>query len=256
MDKKETRNRYSLLWLSLATFLVISFKIFSDNKLRLLLGGLFLIIYGITESLKERNISYFLFTSSIGIIAIVVALLLPKHINLFLILFYFLIFTLVIVSLYHYIKIGDKFKPKENIKEWIFRIVYFIISLIFISLVLTLIREIIPFYISAEDIDLTRYILFVIILFTSLFSFYLFIDNIFRIWIGIKGSSEIFPKVFYRAYYSFFLSLSSLILVGGYFYINNESNEIFQKLMITIVAAFFTSLIITSSLKHLLEKRT
>jgi len=252
---KERKNIYRIALVIGAVVLFYLLYIFPSNKFKLIVIGSSLIILAIIELLGTKNkyilLSYFIS----GIIALLVALLSPEYIiNLFLLLFYLGFLIVIIFLLNIYVKVGDSFNNKEKTLQLIFRVLYFILSIILSYFVFKLIDSIIPHYFFAEKISWTYYILFVIILFTSLSSFYLLIDNIIRIIITIKGKSEIFAKINYSAYHSFFLSLALLIIVGGYYYINNQNNEIFTKLMIIIGLAFVTSLIISVNLKNLLGK--
>jgi len=253
MEKNRRDNLYSSLLIFGVVILFVLFYFFPNNNFKLIFGGSFLIILSIVELLRNKN-KFFAIPALPGIFALIVAFLLPKYVNLFLLLFYFGFFIILILLFGFYVKRGDRFLANQKVSELIFRSLYLILSLILTYVVFILIDSAINSYLSAELISKVDYALFIIILFTSLFSFYLFIDNVIRIFIAISGSSEIFPKIHYRAYYSFFLSLSFLIIVGGYYYINNQGNEVFQKLMIIMGLSFFTSLAITSSLRSLLSK--
>jgi hypothetical protein len=93
------------------------------------------------------------------------------------------------------------------------------------------------------------YIFLITVSFTSLFSFFLFFDNLIRLLINkikILG-------IEYSTYYSFCLSLCSVIIVGGFYYINNPNNEFLEKFLIIMGLAFFTSLAVSVGLKQLLE---
>ena len=254
MEKIEKDNLYSPLLIFGVIILFALFYFFPNNDFKLISGGSFLIALSIIELLRNKNKFLAIPALISGIFALIVAFLLPNYISFFLLLFYFGFFIIIIFLFGFYVKKGDRFQSNQKIAELFFRLLYLILAIMLISIIFILIDSALNSYLSAEIISKVDYALFIIILFTSLFSFYLFIDNIIRIVIAIMGSSEIFPKIYYRAYYSFFLSLSFLIIVGGYYYINNQGNEIFQKLMIIIGLAFFTSLIVTSSLRNLLNK--
>ena len=254
IEERKRGNIWSLLLILGVTVLFFLFYIFPDNKFKLISGGSFLVLIAIVELLRIRNVIVFFSFLIPGTTALLIAFLLPKYINLFLVLFYLILLAGIILLFYFYVKVGDRFNNEQRKLQLAFRSLYLIISIILTYSIYILINSTIPYYFSVEAISWTDYILFIIAIFASLFSFYLLIDNLIRIFITISGSSEIFPKVSYRAYYSFFLSLSILILVGGKYYINNPSNELFKKLMIIIGLAFFTSLVITSSLRDLLKK--
>jgi len=252
LAKKE--NIYNISLILGVAVLFYLFYLFPSNKFKLIVGGTSLIILAVVEALKFKSKTIFFSYLIPGTLSLIIAFLLPTYVNYFLILFYLALLVGILWLFKFYVKEGDKFNDKEKKLQIIFRTLYFILSIILSYIIFILINSIIPHYLYATTINWTEYILFIIILFTALFSFYLFIDNIIRIFVTLKGSSEIFPKVSYRAYHSFFLSLALLIIVGGYYYINNQNNEIFTKLMIIIGLAFVTSLVITVNLKNLLGK--
>ncbi len=234
-------------------FFITSF--FQNDSIKLIYGGLFLIIVAIIEGLRSQDKYLIIFLLSCGALSLIVGFSLPSYVNLFLIILYLIFLTFIILLFGGYITRGDKFTKKKKMQELIFRTFYFFLSIILTYSVYITIKAVMVSFLSLEAIPFIDYLLFIIYTLISLFSVFLFVDNLFRIKIAISQSDIIFPKVKYRAYYSFLISLSLIILTAGYYYINHPTNEFFQRLMIVIGLAFISSLYISNSLKELLSNK-
>ena len=132
----------------------------------------------------------------------------------FILLLLFLI--LLFCMLYYYKQIGDEIE--DNKKENTYRAAWFVMSFLLFILSIVLINKIIQQTRSIPS--WSDYGNPIIVSLISTFSFSLFYDNILRWWI-ITRSSEIIFGIIYRIYYSFFLSLCTMVIIGGYYYIKN-----------------------------------
>ena len=145
---------------------------------------------------------------------------------------------------------SDKFKTNKF--ERCFRIFFYLpLSILLFKISFIFIYNIIRQK-NFEVIPLTDYLSFMIVSLISFFSIFLFFDNIIRFRV-IGRQGEIVFGIKYSIIYSFLLSLSIIVLIGGYYYINNLNNEILKNLM-KIAGLFLTLLATSNSLGELLKK--
>lgn len=246
--KKE--NIYYIVLITAVVILFVLFHYFPSNKFKLISGGLFLIAIGIGNLLISKRGWTTYFEMGAGAIALLNGSLLPTYLDLLLLIFCMGILVVILGLLYIYKKRDDNFEDKTT--EWLFRLGYMFLAAFLTLLAFTLIAEVMQQSIQ-KTISPYDYALFIIVSLISAPCFFLLFDNILRMIVMIMGS-EIFPKVKYSSYYSFFLSLATIILIGGYFYLNNPSNENIARLMVVVGLAFFTSLAISNNLRELLKK--
>lgn len=249
MKQNTKENLFNGITILLAIILFVLFLILQNNSWKLVFGGAFFIISGIFEYILRKS-KFSLFTSEIlGIMSIITAVLLPKQVNIFILLFYFLIFLSILSLFYLYRKINNHF-DKFGV-EFIFRLSYLLIFIVVNLMGLVMIKSFMQ-YGFTNTISPIDYIFSIELAFIALFSLFLFLDNLIRMIRADKIMQVLFHKQ-YRSAYSFFISLVSLLLWGGYFYINRPENVLLTNLLIVLGLSFFTSLAITNSLKEFLE---
>lgn len=243
---------YDLISIIGVTIVLAFFIFFSEAKTRLLIGGIFLIVCALGDWLMRRRKFSFWLKLVPGLIGLFVLILLPKYVNLFLFFFYFGFLIGLVFLLYFCKRKGDTLE--DNALEKLFRWLHIIISVPLSIISFVLIKGLIIWFTQPNIIGTSwlDYLFFMIASLISFSSFFLFWENVLRLLI-IGRSSKIFGKINYSIIHSFFLSLCTIIIVGGYYYINYPHSELLDSL-IKIIGLIFTVLTVSISLREFLRK--
>ncbi len=244
--KKELKEVPIQTWIILIISLIlVAYFIFGeDNKIKLFTGGSFLLIHGILFSRKENKFAA-VFEIISGFMALL-TLILPKQPLFYLFIFYSLVLLMLLGFLYIHRKMR-LYSIERGVKN-IYRLSSILLFLLIGMIVIVMMNSVISFGFQ-RPLPIFDYILFIQIAFISIITFFLLFDNII-LFIPSEIRESFITKQ-YSAAHSFFLSLCLTILIGGYFYINTTDNLILQKIFIVLGVAFFTSLVISDTLKNL-----
>lgn len=239
-------NSRDLAILLIALVLVAYFVWGKNALMKLVVGGIFLILHGC--SLASTNRISAGFEIFAGIMAVITAAL-PKQPLWYLVIFYTLILGVLCGFLYLY-RLTNAAARRHRF-EWIYRLTVIISASYFAILVILMMKGAIPFAFQIP-MQLTDYIFLIQLSFISLITFFIFADNLLLL-VPTNVRKTIISQD-HSAYHSFFLSLCLTILIGGYYYINSTDNLVLQKILLVLGAAFFTSLVITDALKNVITK--
>ncbi|VVB80484.1 Uncharacterised protein [uncultured archaeon] len=248
--KKRIKIGYQII-ISLLALVLLTYFLKSQNaNLKLILGGSFLIVVGLVDLIftKDRSFSSFFGIVS-GIMAIFISYL-PKNPTLFLFVFYSVVFLMFLGYFYFYRKMGNNF-PKLFI-EILYRVANLLILGVASIVVILAIKSIMLF--NFTNLSLFDYVFIIQISIISMISLFLLIDNFMRLIVRPK-ISKILVGTIWKTHYSFFISLSFLLLIGGYYYVTGPQNPIFQQVLIVLGVAFFTAFSLSESLKSFLSDK-
>jgi len=225
------------------SFLILIYLIFgTNNNLKLLIGGLFLLGQGIYFNKGNKFVGFLEFI--LGVVAFSV-IWLPKKPSWYLLLIYFT-FSLVLGGLFYSHRKMRLSQRNKKVKT-IYHLTSILLFLVIGIFVMVMVGSVMNFGFQG-NLPLTDYLFVIMIVFISIITFFLLFDN-FILLLPPEFRDNLIGKK-YSASHSFFLSLCLTILIGGFFYINSTNNPILQKTLIVLGLAFFTSLVISDTLKN------
>jgi len=230
MNKGANRNTLNVLLIILMLIGFLLFFYIDGNEFKLYLGATILFTIALGEYFYLNDIYTSIFVVGSGFVAFMSALLIPEYTRPFVLLFYMI--PLIFVTL-------DTFQRKTSSStlDAITHIMIYILvaTLVWGSIITT-------FIIDLFEISLITYIFLLEISLTIFLLSYLILEDV-RYLLKKK-----FPDL--GVFMSVALSLSFLVLIAGYFYLQSSDDSAIREFVLILYVAIITGLLAANFIKQ------
>ncbi len=213
---------------------------------RLIVGGFLLIFIGIKiyllPAIKEKRSSYFLFAIPViymGIISLFTKFLLKLGVDIFT----FIVILTFILSLLTYLILMPKLNNLLKI------LVFLLLTSLLFVLTISLNSALIYIYENGFS-NFYFYLAVISFIFFLTLTYFTFFKTILEF---VK--EKFFDSPLLNNYFYFALSIMSITISSGYYYLSNISQNVLKDFLIILSVAFITSFVGVSAIKNLESKK-